>query len=93
MNQPTKNRTKERKLSAIMFSDIVGYSSMIGTDEQKGLELREKNKKIHSEFIAKNKGVLLKDIGDAILGSFQSAYDAVTCAVELQQTVNPTCKF
>ena len=86
MNKPT-NKIKHRKLSAIMFSDIVGYSSLIGTDEQKGLELREKNKEIHRELIEKNKGVLLKDIGDAILASFQSAYDAVTCAVELQQTV------
>jgi len=87
MNQPTENLTKERKLSAIMFSDIVGYSAMIGTDEKKGLELREKNKEIHRELIKKNKGVLLKDIGDAILGSFQSAYDAVSCAVELQQAI------
>jgi len=87
MNKPTKHQSKQRKLSAIMFSDIVGYSSLIGKDEQKGLELREKNKEIHREFIVKNKGVLLKDIGDAILGSFQSAYDAVTCAVELQQSV------
>lgn len=86
MNKPTK-KIKHRKLSAIMFSDIVGYSALIGTDEQKGLELREKNKEIHRELIEKNKGVLLKDIGDAILGSFQSAYDAVTCAVELQQTI------
>jgi hypothetical protein len=70
-----------------MFSDIVGYSAMIGKDEQKGLELREKNKEIHTELIEKNKGVFLKDIGDAILGSFQSAYDAVTCAIEIQQAV------
>lgn len=77
MNQPTENRTKERKLSAIIFSDIVGYSALIGTDEKKGLELRERNKEIHRELIANNKGVLLKDIGDAILSSFQSAYYAV----------------
>ena len=87
MNQSVKNRTKERKLSAIMFSDIVGYSAMIGTDEQKGLELLERNKEIHRELIKKNKGVLLKDIGDAILSSFPSAYNAVTCAVEIQQAV------
>lgn len=60
MNKPTKHLSKQRKLSAIMISDIVGYSSMIGTDEQKGLELREKNKELHRELIVKNKGVFIK---------------------------------
>jgi Tol biopolymer transport system component/class 3 adenylate cyclase len=88
MNQPTQFQAKQRKLSAIMFSDIVGYSAMIGKDEQKGLQLREKNKEIHERLIKKNNGVLLKDIGDGLLCSFQSPYNAVTCAIEIQQSVN-----
>ncbi|MCK5704955.1 MAG: PD40 domain-containing protein, partial [Cyclobacteriaceae bacterium] len=93
MKQPTKFHAKEHKLSAIMFSDIVGYSAIIGKDEQKGLQLLEKNKEMHEMPIKKNNGVLLKDIGDALLCSFQSAYDAVTCAIEIQQSVNDVPKL
>ena len=58
MKTTTRNTSKERKLSAIVFSDIVGYSAMLGKDEPRGLELREKNKEIHRELIEKNKGDL-----------------------------------
>jgi len=74
-----------RQLAAIMFTDIVGYTSLMGKDEQKALELLKKNKKIHKRLIAQFNGKLLKEIGDGILASFSSVSEAVYCAGAIQK--------
>ena len=75
---------KDRRLAAIMFTDIVGYTALMGEDEKNALSILEKNRKIHRKTVKKHNGTWLKEIGDGILISFQSAIEAVNCALEIR---------
>jgi len=74
-----------RKLAAIMFTDIVGYSALMGSDEQKALELLKQNRTIQRPLIEQHNGKWLKEIGDGVLAQFDSAYDSVLCALKIQR--------
>jgi len=75
----------ERRLAAIMFTDIVGYTALMGRDEDLAFETLRKNRKIHQKYIEKHHGSLIKEIGDGMLVSFHLASDAVRCAMEIQR--------
>jgi TolB-like protein len=68
-----------------MFTDIVGYTSLMGKDEYRAFEVLQKNREIHTKLIKKHHGTLIKEIGDGILISFNSSVDAVYCAIEIQK--------
>jgi len=74
-----------RKLVAIMFTDIAGYTALMGKDEQLALQILHKNRKIHQPLIKKFRGKWLKEMGDGVLASFDSASDAVRCACAIQK--------
>ena len=81
-NQDSSNR--QRKLVAIMFTDIVGYTSLMQKDEQKAIEYREHHRKVFNSTTKKYKGRILQYFGDGTLSTFPSAIDAVHCALEMQ---------
>jgi len=74
----------QRKHAAIMFTDIVGYTALMGKDENRAFDLLQKNRELHKHFIKKYKGELIKEMGDGLLISFPLASDAVRCAQEIQ---------
>lgn len=74
----------EGKLAAIMFTDIVEYSSLMGEEEQKALQLLERNRALHDSVVRQFKGILHKELGDGFLASFPSTGNAVKCAIEIQ---------
>ncbi len=76
-----------RKLAAIMFTDIVGYTALMGEDEPKALQLLQKNREILKPIIKQFHGEWLKEIGDGTLSCFASAVDAVNCALEIQSVL------
>jgi tetratricopeptide (TPR) repeat protein len=76
-----------RKLAAVVFTDIVGYTTLMSKDEQKALQILQKNRDIQKPLVEKFNGEFLKEIGDGTLLCFQSALDALYCAKEIQQTV------
>lgn len=76
---------KERRLAAIMFTDIVGYTSLMGSNEDRAFEVLRNNRELHQQLIKKFNGSLIKEMGDGMLISFPLASDAVRCAVELQK--------
>jgi TolB-like protein/Tfp pilus assembly protein PilF len=70
-----------------MFTDIVGYTALMGSDEDKAFKILRKNREIQRPIIKKHRGEWLKEMGDGILASFHTASDAVRCAGEIQQAV------
>lgn len=85
MEDKTNPLTPTRRLAAIMFTDIVGYTSLMGEDEDKAFQLLKINRKLQRPIIEKHGGTFLKEIGDAILASFPNDSDAVYCAKEIQE--------
>jgi len=69
-----------------MFTDVVGYTSLMGRDEGTALKLLKKNRNIHRPLIQQYHGQWLKEMGDGILASFDSISDAVYCAGAIQAT-------
>ena len=75
----------QRKLAAIMFTDIVGYTALMGRNVEKGLELLRRNREIQIPLIKKYSGKWLKEMGDGTLAQFDSAIDSVLCALEIEK--------
>jgi len=73
-----------RMLAAIMFTDMVGYTALMQEDEQKALKNRERHKKILQGSIDSHNGEILQYYGDGTLSIFNSAIEAVECAIEIQ---------
>ena len=74
-----------RQLAAIMFSDILGYTALMGKDSAKALELVRLSKEIQKPLVEKHYGKWLKEMGDGAMAKFSTALDAVNCAVEIQK--------
>ena len=79
--------TEQRKLAAVMFTDIAGYTALMSKDEQKALAVLEKNRTLQKDLSEKHNGEFLKEMGDGTLLCFQSALEAVRCAMEIQEFV------
>jgi len=77
--------TTTRQLAAIMFTDIVGYTALMGKDSNNALELVRISKEIQKPLVEKHHGQWLKEMGDGALVKFGTALDAVNCAVEIQE--------
>ncbi len=74
-----------QKLAAIVFTDIVGYTTLMGSDEKSALEILRISRRIHTEAVEKYGGSLLKEMGDGMLIQFQTAGDAVNAALAIQE--------
>ena len=74
-----------RKLSVVYFSDIVGYTRLMGRDEDAAFELMKKNLAAHSEIFGKYHGKIIKELGDGILAIFQTVPEALSAALEIQK--------
>ena len=82
--------SQSRQLAAIMFTDIVGYTALMGEDEQKAIEVLRKNRLIHQPIIKQYNGTWIKELGDGILASFSTVTDAILCASAVQRLCNTT---
>ena len=71
-----------------MFTDIVGYTRLMGSDEDKAFKVLENNRALHKDLLILYDGQLLKEIGDGMLCSFDSASKAVKCGIELIRKSN-----
>jgi adenylate cyclase len=79
--------TEERKLAAIMFTDMVGYSALAQRDDKVALELLEEHRRLLRDIFPRFHGTEIKTIGDAFLVEFGSALEAAQCAIEIQRTL------
>ncbi|MCB0278034.1 MAG: adenylate/guanylate cyclase domain-containing protein [Calditrichaeota bacterium] len=83
----------DRKLAAIMFTDIVGFSRMMSTNEDLALTIVERNRTLMKPVVESHHGTWLKELGDGTLCSFSSAVEAVNCAIAIQQKMGSEHDF
>ncbi len=74
-----------RQLAAIMFTDIEGYSAAMQQDEQRAIDLRDRHREVLENKHKHYDGRIIQYYGDGTLSIFQSAVEAVRCAVAMQQ--------
>jgi len=78
----------ERKLAAILFADVVGFSRLVGRNETKTLaDLKAHRDNLVDPQIAEHGGRLVKTTGDGVLVEFPSVVAAVECAVAIQHAM------
>ena len=75
----------QRKLTAILCTDVVGYSRLMGDDPEGTLKTLTEYREVFSDKIQEYKGRVVNAPGDSILGEFASVADAVEGAAEIQR--------
>ena len=86
----------ERRLAAVMAADVVGYSRMMGADEEAALNaLSDLRHNIFEPAVASHQGRVIKRMGDGWLVEFSSALNAVRCAISVQESLldHPSTKL
>jgi len=80
----TTHIREHRTLAAIVFTDVVGFGSLMAEDEEHTLHLVRRDFRLMKQLCQQFEGKVLKTIGDALLMYFTSAVRAVACAQEIQ---------
>ena len=75
---------ENRRLAAIMFTDIVGFSRQMGANEARTMRLLAIHNQVIQQAATAHKGVVIKTVGDAFLVDFPSVVNAVQCAQQVQ---------
>ena len=78
---------KDRQLASILFTDIVGFTSMMGENEDKTLQALDRNRSIQKRLIRKYRGKWIKEMGDGAIAVFFTASEAVLCAIAIQKEI------
>lgn len=76
--------TSNRRLAAIMFTDIQGYTALMQSNEKEGIEMRKRHREIFNATTEKFGGNILQYYGDGTLSIFDSVVNAVKCGHEMQ---------
>lgn len=81
-----------RKHSIVFFSDIVGYTKLMGEDEEEAFGIASKNLRIHQEVFSQYGGQVIKELGDGILGVFDTVSSALSASLEIQKVWSKNAK-
>jgi class 3 adenylate cyclase len=93
MNVAGEERT-ERRLAAILAADVVGYSRLMGKNEEGTLfALKAVRREVTDPKIDEHRGRIVKTTGDGLLVEFASIVDAVRCAVAIQREMKWRCEL
>lgn len=77
----------ERKLAVILSADAVGYSRLMGEDEEGTLRIFQDCRDVIERVVAEHRGRVFGSAGDSLMAEFASAVEAVRCAIEIQMEV------
>ena len=77
----------KRKLTAILSTDVEGYSRLMGEDEEATVRTLTAYRKVLNALILQHNGKVLDSPGDNLLAEFVSVVDAVQCAVAVQKEI------
>jgi len=77
-----------RKLAAIMFTDMVGYTALMQKNEKQAKQNRDRHRSVLQDLISNGNGRVLQYYGDGTLSIFSSVVDAVTSAIKIQVELN-----
>ena len=75
---------QKRRLAAILSADVVGYSRLMGDDEEVTIEVLVNFRDVFSKRIENFDGRVVDTAGDSVLSVFDSVVEAVRCAMEIQ---------
>ena len=75
----------ERRLAAILAADVVGYSRLVGEDEEGTLRMLSAYRQVIDGMVAAHRGRIFGSAGDSVIAEFASPVEAVRCAAEVQQ--------
>jgi hypothetical protein len=89
----TNQKISTKKLKAIVFTDIVDFTQISAEDEQRALDIIDKQREILKPIVLEYKGEWLKEIGDGLLFSFDSSLDAVQCSIQIQEALKDVDDF
>ncbi len=78
------SNNQERKLAAILFADIVGYTALMQQGESKAMSILDRFKEVTNDKVSQHRGEVIKTYGDGSLILFDSTVDAVQCAHDMQ---------
>ena len=79
---------EDRKLAAIVFTDICGFTELMGHEESKAMALLDLQRELLKPIVSEFDGEWLKEIGDGLLLSFSSSVNAVRCSVKIQRLLS-----
>ena len=77
----------KRKIAVILAADVAGFSRLVAEDEEETLRRLASYRSVFSDFISSAGGRIFNTAGDSILAEFQSAVDAVRCAIDVQESL------
>ncbi|MDX2443487.1 MAG: adenylate/guanylate cyclase domain-containing protein [Bacteroidales bacterium] len=80
--------SQSRQLAAIMFTDIVGYTSLMGKNEENAFRILNKNRELQKPIIEQFNGRWIKELGDGVMASFNTVSDSVNAAIKIQKESN-----
>ncbi len=78
----------QRRLAAILAADVVGYSRLMGDDEEATLATLKSYRSVIDELIQAHDGRVFGGAGDSVIAEFASPVEAVRCATEIQLAVD-----
>ena len=85
--------TPRRKLAAILAADVVGFSKMMGENEDRTLHNLKSSRSLTDEAIRAHHGRVFGSAGDSIIAEFASPVDAVVAATEFQRNCSGSAEI
>ena len=86
--KPAGVAESQRRMAAILAADAVGYSQLMGKDEETTLATLKLYRSVIDTLVGRHHGRVFGSAGDSVVAEFASPVDAVRCATEIQLEID-----